>query len=144
MTGTGDPSATGLGSAWRFTEIVNPKDCATSWGYGPSGGSTGCPPIGCCNSIKEGPGANFIWNSAGACTLLPGKTYRLIHWVEKCSATWLASDCRALCWICFTIDTSGERRSGNLAKGTKVRLINVFDGTQVDDPKPEMLKGLQR
>lgn len=142
VSATANPSAAGFGDAWRFNECVGgQQSCMTTWCNGPAGGSTGCPSVGAGNAIAENNNPNFNWNSAGTCTLIPGKTYRLVHWVEKCHGpTWVADPCRALCWICFTIDTSGERGMAKPAKGTKVKLINVSEGTEILKLTPEMLR----
>lgn len=144
VTATAGPSAMALGNAWRFTEIVPANTPCTSWGYGSS--IPGCTISGF-NYLYQGGGTSFTWTSAGTCTILPGHTYRIIHWVEKCSATWEASDCRALKWVCFTITPSaklapsgGNAKSAYPLKGTKVELQNVSENNQVNVLTEEMLK----
>jgi hypothetical protein len=119
----------GAANAWRITEIVPASLPCASWGYGPML----FPDQAIQNATYSGP-------------LLPGHQYRIIHWVEKCSSTYIASDCRATKWVCFTITpsanlapSSGDSKSKIAfpARGSKVPM-NVSESIEYKELTPEM------
>jgi len=129
----------GYPNAWRITQIVPDNTPCSAWAYGPV-------------LFPDQAIQNATWSGA----LLPGKTYRIIHWVENCSPTYIASDCRGCCWVCFTITPSAlvapsGTPTGNLKsktafpkKGTKVDLMNVSVSPQIDVLTDEMKKELKK
>ena len=118
-------SATGLAghaNAWRVTQILPDNLPCSAWGYGPV-------------LVPDVASMNVTWSGS----LIPGKTYRIIHWVEICSPTYIASDCRVTQWVCFTIT---PMHGMTPKKGTAIALSNVSLSPQINELTPEMKKSL--
>jgi hypothetical protein len=142
VTATCSGPSTPFGNAWRLIDLgVNPTKTCTQWisNSGDLGSGTGVQ-AGCTPWMNQVAGVSFSWTSTGTCTLLPGHTYRLIHFVEKCHlAPWIAA-CSFADWFCFTMpQTSGI---APLPKGSKVQLEKTSNGVQMD-ATPEMMKGIK-
>ena len=97
----------GYGNAWRFVEVVGPDDCVT-WKSG--------------NNLAQVASANFSWTG----TLSPGKYYRLIHWVEKCSATWKA-ECYMTQVQCYAFSAASgiNKNDKGTLKSTGKQLLDM-------------------